>query len=96
MVKLGLTTVLLCALACGLTSALGQELPSQDLHIEEYQRMMQLRRLSVEFIDFYKNISISDLIGTRLPSQQDLQCAAEVALLSQALSSGSRWALKSK
>lgn len=96
MVRLGLTALLLCVLASGLSTSLGQELPSQDLHVEEYKRIMQLRRLSVEFIDYYQNITVSDLVESRLPNQQDLQCAAEVALLGQALRSGSLWALKSK
>lgn len=96
MARLGLTSLLVCVLASLLSRSLGQELPAQDLHVEEYKRWMQLRRLPVEFFDFYQNITVSDLVESRLPNQQDLQCAAEVALLSQALSSGTLWALKSK
>ncbi|KAH8387903.1 hypothetical protein KR093_010286, partial [Drosophila rubida] len=61
-----------------------------------YQRMIQLRHLAIEFFEYYENITATDLIvpDTRLPSQQDLMCLAEVAQLSQALRSGQLWALR--
>lgn len=92
MAKLGLT-FLLCVL--GAIAVLGDEL-QQEVNIEEYRRMMQLRHLGVEFFDFYENITATDLTGSRLPSQQDLKCLAEVSQLSLALRSGSIWALRSK
>ncbi|KAL7744528.1 hypothetical protein ACLKA6_017050 [Drosophila palustris] len=94
MVRLYLT-LLLCAL--GLANASNEALESHgDFNIENYQRMIQLRHLAVEFFDYYQNITVTDLIvpGTRAPNQQDLQCLAEVVELSVGLKSGKIWALK--
>ncbi|XP_032296332.1 nose resistant to fluoxetine protein 6 [Drosophila virilis] len=86
MYKIGFA-LLLCILA-----AAGGE----SLDIDRYQRLMQLRPLAVEFIDYYRNITSGDLLipGTGLPNQQDLQCLAEVATLSQGVQTGSIWALR--
>ncbi|KAL7744527.1 hypothetical protein ACLKA6_017049 [Drosophila palustris] len=95
MVPLYYLSLLLCAL--GLANASSEALEShEDFNIENYQQMMQLRHLAVEFFDYYENITATDLIepGTRAPNQQDLQCLAEVAQLSQGLKSGSVWALR--
>ncbi|KAH8396111.1 hypothetical protein KR222_003465, partial [Zaprionus bogoriensis] len=60
-----------------------------------YRRLMQLRHLGLEFVEFYgENITSTDLTGSRLPSQQDLKCLAEISQLSVALRSGSLWALR--
>ncbi|EDV92469.1 GH24037 [Drosophila grimshawi] len=74
----------------------GLALASADTYTEQAQRVMQMRRLAVEFIDYYQNLTAVDLIvpGTRLPNQEDLQCMAEMAQLSQGVQSGSIWALR--
>ncbi|KAH8272279.1 hypothetical protein KR044_006677 [Drosophila immigrans] len=61
-----------------------------------YQRMLQLRHLAIEFFEYYENITVTDLMHpqARAPTLQDLLCAAEVAQLSQALQTGSLWALR--
>ncbi|KAH8399761.1 hypothetical protein KR215_002108 [Drosophila sulfurigaster] len=86
-------TILLCA--CGSAASSSQQ-NTTDFNIEEYQRMMQLRHLAIEFFDYYENITTTDLIvpGSRLPNQQDLLCLSEVAQLSLALRSGQLWALR--
>lgn len=85
--------LLLCVLVA--TNVFGDEL-HQEVNIVEYRRMMQLRHLAVEFFDFYENITTTDLTGSRLPSQEDLKCLAEMSQLSLALRSGSIWALRSR
>ncbi|XP_060663466.1 nose resistant to fluoxetine protein 6-like [Drosophila nasuta] len=100
MVGSHLTLVLLCIL--GIASARIEDVKQlRDINVEEintdnYQRMMKMRHLAIEFFDYYENITATDLIlpGTRLPNLQDLQCLAEVAQLTQALQSGSLWALR--
>ncbi|KAH8272269.1 hypothetical protein KR044_002584, partial [Drosophila immigrans] len=84
-------TFLLCAFGLGFVSSQQQ---TTDFNFTEYQRLMQLRHLAVEFFDHYENITATDLIvpGTRLPNEQDLRCLSEVAQLSQALRSGELWA----
>ncbi|EDV92468.1 GH24038 [Drosophila grimshawi] len=74
----------------------GLALASADTYTEQAQRVMQMRRLAVEFIDYYQNLTAVDLIvpGTRLPNKEDLQCMAEMAQLSQGVQSGSIWALR--
>lgn len=88
MYKIGFT-LLLCVLAGA---------GGQFLDIDRYQQLLQLRPLAVEFIDYYRNITSGDLLipGTGLPNQQDLQCLAELATLSQGVQTGSIWALRSK
>ncbi|KAH8272280.1 hypothetical protein KR044_006721, partial [Drosophila immigrans] len=63
---------------------------------ENYQRLMQLRHLAVEFFDYYDNITVTDLIAPklRLPNEQDLRCLAEMAQITQALRTGQLWALR--
>lgn len=82
---------------CGAAIALGQA-SGESLDIEGHQRLLQLRHLAVEFIDYYGNITIRDVQSpaAELPNQQDLQCMAEIAMLSQGLKDGSLWALRSK
>jgi len=64
----------------------------------EYQRIKELRPLAVEFLHYFENITQADLNlpNNRLPSQQDLQCLADMSQLIEGLSSGSLWAFRSK
>ncbi|EDW05583.1 nose resistant to fluoxetine protein 6 [Drosophila mojavensis] len=80
---------------CGAVIALGQA-NGESLGIVGHQRLRQLRHLAVEFIDYYGNITIRDVQSpaAELPNQQDLQCMAEIAMLSQGLKDGRLWALQ--
>ncbi|XP_030378183.1 nose resistant to fluoxetine protein 6-like [Scaptodrosophila lebanonensis] len=70
----------------------------QELSVSDYQRALQLRQLSVEFFDFFQNITLKDLMPSqaqmRIPSQQDLMCLAELNSVSNGLQSGSIWAMR--
>ncbi|KAH8278554.1 hypothetical protein KR018_005171, partial [Drosophila ironensis] len=69
---------------------LGFELDAQD-----YQRLNKLSHLSEEFVDFYQNVTITDLVPEgRLPSVEDLQCYAEFAQVTAALATGNLWAYR--
>lgn len=71
--------------------------PEELVAMEDYQRMVELRPLAVEFSQHFRNITQKDLDlpSTRLPSQQDLQCLADMSELLGGLTSGSFWAIKS-
>ncbi|XP_068152669.1 nose resistant to fluoxetine protein 6 [Drosophila tropicalis] len=85
-------------LFCGLTAirAGSSDLElNQRIDIEDYQRLAKLRHLSEEFFQFYNNLTVTDVTPEgRLPSAQDLLCYAELAQLTQAITSGSSWAYK--
>ncbi|XP_062124809.1 nose resistant to fluoxetine protein 6-like [Drosophila sulfurigaster albostrigata] len=69
---------------------------TEFLNDEEYQRIVELRPLAVEFSKYYRNITQADLdlFTNRLPDQEDLQCLADMAQLMAALSTRKMWALK--
>ncbi|XP_039496878.1 nose resistant to fluoxetine protein 6-like [Drosophila santomea] len=61
----------------------------------DHSSFFNTRRLSVEFFDYYSNVTLEDLTAnSRIPSLQDLVCLADLALLSDDLSSSKFWALK--
>ncbi|XP_064538746.1 nose resistant to fluoxetine protein 6-like [Drosophila montana] len=88
---------LLCALVLASAMGLDVELP-QEYHIEpkEYQQLMKLQSLGVDFVRYFQNITMQDLDipSTRLPSTEDLQCMADMSLWMKGLTSGSYWSLK--
>ncbi|KAH8421540.1 hypothetical protein KR009_012229, partial [Drosophila setifemur] len=76
-----------------------KELSSDVLGSEQFAAMSQMRRLAVEFFDFYPNVTLKDLLpgaehGQRLPTAQDLECLADFTLWLNDLSSFKTWALK--
>ncbi|KAH8312734.1 hypothetical protein KR044_012561 [Drosophila immigrans] len=73
-----------------------QVLPVTGISKQEYLRIMELRPLAVEFMHHFGNISQADLELTngRIPSQQDLQCLADVAQMINGVTSLKYWALK--
>lgn len=62
----------------------------------DYERLLDLRSLAMEFYREFRNISTADvhLLGERIGSQ-DLQCLADMAQFMSALSAPKAWALKS-
>ncbi|KAH8295945.1 hypothetical protein KR018_006477 [Drosophila ironensis] len=63
--------------------------------MQTYLTTSKLRRLAVEFFDFYQNITVEDLArDSRAASLQDLQCLADLKVLGQDLLSAKYWALK--
>ncbi|KAH8318663.1 hypothetical protein KR074_000740, partial [Drosophila pseudoananassae] len=65
------------------------------LDAQDYQRLNRLKHLSEEFFDYYKNITVRDLVPQgRLPTTSDLQCYADFAQLTAGLASGSLWAYR--
>ncbi|KAH8387904.1 hypothetical protein KR093_010285, partial [Drosophila rubida] len=92
-------TLWLCAIAMIISVSANNEMKPEtngNFSMATYQRIMRLRHLAVEFFEYYANITVTDLMGqtARIPTQEDLQCAAEVAQLGQALQSGQLWALR--
>ncbi|XP_016995137.2 nose resistant to fluoxetine protein 6 [Drosophila takahashii] len=68
---------------------------SETLDADHYLAFAQLRSLAVEFFDHYSNVTLADLhLNERLPTLQDLECLADLALLSKDLASSKYWALK--
>ncbi|XP_039496877.1 nose resistant to fluoxetine protein 6-like isoform X2 [Drosophila santomea] len=111
MVTIGPTiSLLLLLLSLALASAsIGVELPN-DLSLDEvhsesqsqsYYTITTLRRLAVEFIAQYQNITIHDLAQDlyrdkeiRLPTTEDLRCLADLQTLANAVSARKFWALR--
>lgn len=105
------TLLLLCPLALA-TANIRQDLLLPDLwpsafsdivDPQTYLSTSRLRRLSVEFFSHYDNFTASDLLqdifgerDSRLPTQEDAQCIADIALLSRDLKATKLWALKGK
>ncbi|XP_016995112.2 nose resistant to fluoxetine protein 6 [Drosophila takahashii] len=92
-------------LIVGLAVAQGA-LPTQDVllkageygvssSMEDYERLMELRSLGMEFFREFRNISAKDvhLLDGRF-DQQDLVCLADLAQFMGGLTSGQFWALK--
>jgi len=82
-----------------------KELLTNNLVGDQYLTISKLRSLAVEFFDHYSNATMEDLTPDlneyfngepRIPSVQDLECLADLALLSNDLASSKFWALKSK
>ncbi|XP_017110764.1 nose resistant to fluoxetine protein 6 [Drosophila elegans] len=69
-----------------------------EVNVDSYLAVSKLRRLAVEFFDHYSNVTLADLyVGdqrSRLPSVQDMKCLADMALLTNDLSSLKVWTLK--
>ncbi|EDW67403.1 uncharacterized protein Dvir_GJ24124 [Drosophila virilis] len=89
--------IIVALLLFGLALVSSLQLKPDDLvAMEDYQRMVELRPLAVEFSQHFRNITQKDLDlpSTRLPSQQDLQCLADMSELLGGLTSGSFWAIK--
>ncbi|XP_022209523.2 nose resistant to fluoxetine protein 6-like isoform X1 [Drosophila obscura] len=80
---------------CGLVIVSATEPKEQDV-LQDYQRLMGLRSLGVEFAEHFRNESLTDLdlFNSRIPSQEDLLCLADMAQFMQALTGGQLWALK--
>ncbi|XP_062124806.1 nose resistant to fluoxetine protein 6-like isoform X1 [Drosophila sulfurigaster albostrigata] len=70
--------------------------PNTLISKEDYHRIMEFRSLAVEFMHHFGNFSQADLDlpNSRIPSQQDLQCLADMALLMNGVTSLNYWALK--
>ncbi|XP_034664724.1 nose resistant to fluoxetine protein 6-like [Drosophila subobscura] len=80
---------------CGLVLVSAAQL--KDGYVpQDYQRLMELRSLGVEFAEHFRNATLSDLdlFHPRVPSQEDLLCLADMAQFMQALTAGQLWALK--
>jgi len=62
----------------------------------DYERLMELRSLGMEFFREFRNMSSTDLhlLDGRL-SEQDLVCLADMAQFMSGLTSAKRWAIKS-
>ncbi|KAH8349031.1 hypothetical protein KR067_001463 [Drosophila pandora] len=68
-----------------------------ELGVQEYQRLNRLKHLSEEFLGYYQNITVRDLVPEgRLPTASDLQCYADFAQVTAGLASGSLWAYRSE
>lgn len=68
-----------------------------DLGAQDYKRLNRMRHLSEEFIGYYQNITVRDLVPEgRLPTTSDLQCYADFAQVTAGLASGSLWAYRSE
>ncbi|BFF91963.1 nose resistant to fluoxetine protein 6-like [Drosophila madeirensis] len=80
---------------CGLLIVSAAQLKDGDVP-QDYQRLMELRSLGVEFAEHFRNATLSDLdlFHPRVPSQEDLLCLADMAQFMQALTAGQLWALK--
>ncbi|EDW81843.2 uncharacterized protein Dwil_GK25443 [Drosophila willistoni] len=68
-----------------------------EMDLSEYQSLTRLRHLSVEFLDFYQNITLKDLLpgeSPRIPTQEDLECLSDLTLLTQGVSTASLWAIR--
>ncbi|EDV44675.1 uncharacterized protein Dana_GF20203 [Drosophila ananassae] len=75
--------------------------PGDIVDPQTYLSTSRLRRLSVEFFSYYENFTASDLLqeifgkrDSRLPTQEDAQCIADIALISRDLMATKLWALK--
>ncbi|XP_017103734.2 nose resistant to fluoxetine protein 6-like [Drosophila bipectinata] len=75
--------------------------PGDSVDPQTHLSTSRLRRLPVEFFSYYGNFTASDLVldifgekGSRLPTQEDAKCIADIALLSQDLKATKLWALK--
>ncbi|XP_016976550.1 nose resistant to fluoxetine protein 6 [Drosophila rhopaloa] len=77
-----------------------KQLLTEDLavDVDRYLAVSKLRRLAVEFFDYYSNVTLADLnVGdqhSRLPTLQDMECLADLAVVTRDLSSFKVWALK--
>ncbi|XP_068154689.1 nose resistant to fluoxetine protein 6-like [Drosophila tropicalis] len=67
-----------------------------EMDLSEYQSLTRLRHLSVEFLDFYQNITLKDLLPGESPriTPQDLECLSDLSLLTQGVRTGSWWAIR--
>ncbi|XP_017145314.1 nose resistant to fluoxetine protein 6-like [Drosophila miranda] len=90
-----MVNVLCSLLVCGLVLVSAAQLKDGDV-LQDYQRLTGLRSLGVEFAEHFRNASLTDLdlFHSRIPSQDDLLCLADMAQFMQALTAGKLWALK--
>ncbi|XP_026847265.1 nose resistant to fluoxetine protein 6 isoform X1 [Drosophila persimilis] len=90
-----MVNVLSSLLVCGLVLVSAAQLKDGDV-LQDYQRLKRLRPLGVEFAEHFRNASLPDLdlFQSRIPSQEDLLCLADMAQFMQALTAGKLWALR--
>ncbi|XP_026847251.1 nose resistant to fluoxetine protein 6 [Drosophila persimilis] len=90
-----MVNVLCSLLVCGLVLVSAEQLKDGDV-LQDYQRLTGLRSLGVEFAEHFRNASLTDLdlFQSRIPSQDDLLCLADMAQFMQALTAGKLWALR--
>ncbi|BFF91966.1 nose resistant to fluoxetine protein 6-like [Drosophila madeirensis] len=90
-----MVNVLVPLFVCGLVLVGAAKHKDGDIP-QEYQRLISLRSLGVEFAEHFRNASLSDLdlFHPRIPSQEDLICIADMAQFMQALTTGKLWAAK--
>ncbi|EDW38986.1 GL13843 [Drosophila persimilis] len=85
----------LAVFVCGLVLVSAAQLKDGDV-LQDYQRLTGLRSLGVEFAEHFRNASLTDLdlFQSRIPSQDDLLCIADMTEFMLALTSGKLWALR--
>ncbi|XP_041450213.1 nose resistant to fluoxetine protein 6-like [Drosophila obscura] len=104
---MGTTSLVLQLLLCSLalvsdsaSSSVSLGLQTIPMATENYVAASRLRRLAVEFFDYYRNITLADMAldmnrdQHALPSALDLECLADLALLTQDLESAEIWAVR--
>lgn len=94
-VKILMLSITLCV---GVTGVTAQVKPSLLSIPEEYNQYLELNPIVAEFTKYYSNITDVDLAlpNSRLPSQQDLKCLADMSQLMKGLAARKIWALRSK
>lgn len=95
--------VVLCLSSLAMVRAqfVGKQLafePVGDLNAEQYAAISKLRRLSVEFVELFPNITSADLTGdlSRAGLLAASECQVDMALLTKDLASFKTWAVQSK
>ncbi|EDW37664.1 GL27108 [Drosophila persimilis] len=102
---MGPTTLVIQLLLCSLALVSASASASSSVSLEpqhipmaagNYVATSRLRRLAVEFLDYYENITLADMSRDQraLPTAQDRECLVDLALLTQDVGSAKMWALK--
>ncbi|KAH8337649.1 hypothetical protein KR074_002751 [Drosophila pseudoananassae] len=80
---------------CGLLFISTAELNEKGFQ-QELQRLKKLNSLSFEFVNYFQNASVHDIMpyGAKDSTEEDLQCIYDLVLLAVGISSGEYWALK--
>ncbi|XP_016949365.1 nose resistant to fluoxetine protein 6 [Drosophila biarmipes] len=106
LVTLWLGSLALAGVSANITNIFAlanRDLPTGNLAGDQYLAISKLRSLAVEFFDHFSNATLEDLTPdldhylngeSRIPSAQDVECLADLALLSSDLASSKYWALK--
>lgn len=94
-IKLLILSITVCV---GVKGIIAQVEPSLLRIPEEYNGYLELNPIVAEFTKYYSNITDVDLAlpNSRLPSQQDLKCLADMSQLMAGLAARKKWALRSK